>query len=67
MDSSLHPASAIVEAIAALESASGCLAELDRSDQAHRCAVVASRLHIVFVEYLGLEDDEVDEARGAGD
>lgn len=51
-------ASLIMEAVAALEHASGRLEELDRRDEAHRCAIVAARLRAACIDALP-EDEPV--------
>ena len=54
----LNPASAIVEAMAALENAAGYLTALGGLDEAHRCRTVADRLHTLYVLAMAEIEDE---------
>jgi hypothetical protein len=55
----MTPSVTLVNAISALERASGVLEALERPEDAQRCLLAASELRFVFVEQLEeLEEEE---------
>jgi hypothetical protein len=57
-DGDEHPATVMVEAVAALAEAAGRLHELGRTDTAHRCDQAAARMQLTFaVDLEELQED----------